>query len=92
MLNQVWEGRDVRYVSPESICQCWRKADIFPVTWKQDINNEVGRVSIAESQTVVSKEVSDEVCHLMNGINLKVNECSIDTSSSAGIKNIYICH
>ena len=74
MIKQVWEGMNGGYVSPEIICHFWRKADILPMTWNQDINNEVGRASISDSQKVVRKEVSDELCNLIAGIKLKANE------------------
>ena len=84
MLNQVWEGRDGRYISTDSIRRCWRKLDILPVTWNQDINNEVRRASIPEKHRVVSKEVCNKLFQLMASIKFKENECSIDTSTFSG--------
>ena len=66
MLKTVWDGD--KYVSQESISRCWRKADILPVTWNADINNEVGSASMPEKDKVVSKELLDEMCSLMGKV------------------------
>ena len=38
MLQKVLNGDDVKYVSDESDCHLWRKADILPVTWNADMH------------------------------------------------------
>ena len=84
MIKQVWDGGDGRYISSESIRRCWRKADILPISWNMDINNEVGHASRPEWKKVVSKETCNELCNLMNSIKLRANESSIDTTTAVG--------
>ena len=84
MLKQIWDGDDGKYVSIDSIKRCWRKANILPITWNQDIHNDVGRSSVPFKDKVVSKEISDELCDLMNSIQLKADEYCVDTESNAG--------
>lgn len=85
MLKDVWGGtRNGRYASTESIKRCWRKAVILLETWNVDINNDVGRASVPECQKVFSKNVSDELCDLMLGIQLRANESFVDVNSSVG--------
>lgn len=65
--------------------RCWRKADILPVSWNADINNEVGSRSWhGEKFKTVSKEVSDELCLLMSDIKLKVSTGELDSKPGAG--------
>ena len=42
ILHPVYNGDDGKYVSNDSACSFWRKADILPVTSNADINNNVG--------------------------------------------------
>ena len=84
MMKQIWNGEDGKYVSTESIRRCWRKADILPITWNIDINNEVGHASTPEWKKVVSNDTCNELCNLMNSIKLRANECSIDTTTAVG--------
>ena len=46
MLQKFWNGYDGKYVSDESPCRFYRKADILPVTFNADINNNVGSAAL----------------------------------------------
>ena len=82
MLAKIWEAKDGKYVSDESICRCWRKADILPVTWNADINNEVGSATIAMRDKTLSENDTDELCALLADVKLKAETNSIDTASA----------
>ena len=84
MLVKVWEGKDGKYVSDESICRCWRKADILPVTWNADINNDVGSATIATRDKTLSENDTDELCALLANVKLKAGINTIDTNSMVG--------
>jgi len=85
MIKHIWNG-DVggKYVSTESIRRCWRKADILPITWNMDIENEVGHASTPQCKKVVSEDTCNELCNLMESIVLKADECCIDTTAAEG--------
>ena len=84
MMKQIWNGDNGKHVSTESVRRCWRKADILPITWNMDINNEVGHASTPEWKKVVSNDTCNELCNLMNNIKLRAKECSIDTTTTVG--------
>lgn len=89
MLKTVWDGE--KYVSTESISRCWRKADILPVTWNADINNEVGSASMPERDKVVSDEILNEMCNLMTSVQLKAEDSAVDTETVASVlKNTFV--
>ena len=84
MLAKIWEGKDGKYVSDESICRCWRKADILPVTWNADINNDVGSATISVRDKTLTENDTDELCALLADVKLKAENNSIDTTSAVG--------
>ena len=79
MLQQVWNGYDGKYVSHESACRCWRKADILHVTCNADINKNVGSATSAHRIKVISDNIYNELCNLMVQVNVEVHP-STDTS------------
>ena len=48
-----WYGDDGKYVSNESVCRCFRKADILSVTWNYDINNNVDSATLVHSKKLL---------------------------------------
>ena len=71
MLQQVWNGDGDNYVSYESACRCWRKADILLLTWNADINNSVGSTILAHSKNIISTDICNEFYNLMEKVKLK---------------------
>jgi hypothetical protein len=62
--DEIW-SQDGKYAWLESIQRCWRKADILPVSWMADINNEVRSVSLPESAKKIDGEDCTALCNLM---------------------------
>ena len=84
MLKEIWDGDTGKYISSDGIMRCWRKADILPITWNADINNEVGSGSLhGEKFKLVSKEASDELCFLMSNIQLQVSTGNFNSAPKA---------
>ena len=65
LLLQVW-NHDAKYATPEAVKHCWRKADILPVTWNADINNDVGHKRMPDKLKTVSKEECAELCNILS--------------------------
>jgi hypothetical protein len=49
ILDTIW-SQDSKYVRADTIARYWRKADILPVSWQMDINNDVGQTLIPETE------------------------------------------
>ena len=45
ILNKI-RSNDGKYASEDGIRRCWRKADILPVSWNQQINADVGSATL----------------------------------------------
>ena len=84
MSKMVWNVNDGKYVTTEVIQRCWSKAIILTATWKSDINSSVGSAIITESHKVVSKELCDELFHLMSDVKLIAQKTLLDTSNTTG--------
>eukprot|EP00957_Ditylum_brightwellii_P019005 1430537-Ditylum_brightwellii.AAC.1 len=85
MLKKVWEGKDGKYVSDESVSRCWRKADMLPPTWNADINNNVGSASLPGKVKTLDKEDTFDLCQLMADVKLKANGVLLDTNHDATV-------
>eukprot|EP00957_Ditylum_brightwellii_P113174 8630692-Ditylum_brightwellii.AAC.1 len=91
MLKEFWEGKDGQYVSDESVCRCWRKADILLPTWNADINNNVESASLPEKAKTLSKADTLELCQLMADVKLKANGVLLDVNRAATVfKNTFV--
>jgi hypothetical protein len=55
ILNEIWNN-DGKYATTDGIMCCWRKADILPISWEANINNEVGSHSLANRDKTISNE------------------------------------
>jgi hypothetical protein len=53
---------------------CLRKADILPVAWNEDINNDIGRSSTSMKHNTIEKTETDELCSLLTSVTLKAEE------------------
>ena len=71
MLQKVCNVDDGKYVSDYSAFNYWRKADILPVTWNYDINNNVGSTILAHSKKVISDDICNDLCNLMVDVAVK---------------------
>ena len=71
ILHPVYNGDDGKYVSNDSACSFWRKADILPVTSNADIKNNVGSATLTNIKNVISDDLCNELCSLM--AQVKVN-------------------
>ena len=61
ILAQIWgmhHSDSSKHAMVDGIKQCWGKADVLPVEWELEINNDVGNASLVESK----KKISDEEC------------------------------
>lgn len=72
ILLAIWEGNN-KYERNDSILRCWRKADIFPVTWNADINNDVGSCTMPMKKKQLAEEDSNKLCDLFDRIQLRVD-------------------
>ena len=81
LLKSVWEGE--KYVSKESISRWWRKADILPVTWNSDINNNVVSESIPQMDKVTRDDIPSEMCELTSSVKFITEEYCVDTVDDA---------
>jgi hypothetical protein len=77
LLHGIWSRND-KYAKVDGIKRCWRKADILPPSWNQQINNEVGSASLSDRDKKISDEDCNVLCNLMKEIQLK-SANSIDT-------------
>jgi hypothetical protein len=81
LLHGIWSRND-KYAKVDGIKRCWRKADILPPSWNQQINNEVGSASLSDRDKKISDEDCNVLCNLMTKIQLK-SANSIDTVNMA---------
>jgi hypothetical protein len=54
--------------------RCWRKADILPISWESDINNEFGSRSLANRDNTICKEQCQELCGLFKHLMVRSRE------------------
>ena len=71
ILHGIWDG-DNKYARKESIGRCWRKAEILPLSWNVEINNNVGSNSLSTNDKQVTIEQCAELCSLFEAIRVKV--------------------
>jgi hypothetical protein len=70
ILHGIWSCDD-KYAKVDGIKRCWRKANILPISWNMQINNEVGSASVSDSDKRISDEDCDVLCNLMKKIQFK---------------------
>ena len=69
LLLEVWSDNS-KYLTNESIQQCWRKSDILSAMLNADINNSVGSASMAMCDKKISPEDCKELYNLLGKITL----------------------
>jgi hypothetical protein len=79
LLDNIW-SQDGKYASEDSVRRCWQKADILPLSWMVNINNEVGRASLSAKHKKRSDEDCDLLCYLMKNVTTKPWESGLDVS------------
>ena len=84
ILRKVWENASGMYVTKECIQRCWRKADILPISWNADINNEAGSATVPIRDKKISKEACEDLCSLFKNIRLRAEVEALDTSTEEG--------
>ena len=82
IIHSIWD-KDDKYARADGIKRCWRKADILPLSWVQDINNDVGSASMPDKDKKISKEECDELCRLLKNIQIKTVQSGINTATTA---------
>ena len=88
MIHQVWNGDYGKYVSDESACCCWRKADILSVTWNYVIINNVGSEKLEHSKKCISDDICNDLCNLMAQVKVKTHPWN-DTYIAPEVINSY---
>lgn len=92
IIHSMWDV-DGKYARVDGIKRCWRKADILPASWNADLNNEVGSLSMRESDKKISDEECKTLCNLMKQIQIKAQNTYLDTSSygaGRGFENSFV--
>jgi hypothetical protein len=82
ILHGIWSCDD-NYAKVDGIKRCWRKADILPISWNQQINNEIGSDSLSDRDKKISDEDCNALCDLMKAIQFKSANIMIDTANIA---------
>ena len=67
---------DGKYAREDAIKRCWRKADILPASWIDDIANDVDGTCMPRGQDCL------EIVDLPKGLTLKIFECGIGKATN----------
>jgi hypothetical protein len=74
ILNKIWNNNG-KYATTDGIMCCWRKANILPISWEADINNEVGSSCLLENEDkTISNEECQELCGLLKNLIVRSRE------------------
>ena len=85
ILNIVWDINDMKYVSDESVQQCWSKLDNLLPTCNTVIQNNFGPASLSQKGKFLSKDIFTELCKIINDRKLKSEEAYLNTNVEATI-------
>eukprot|EP00978_Attheya_sp_CCMP212_P044514 scaffold312923_cov43-Attheya_sp.AAC.1 len=83
ILKSIWEEDEGKYARVDGIKRCWRKANILPVSWECDINNDVGRSRVPISTKTLNKDDCDNICDLLEQLSVKAKESGVNVSREA---------
>ena len=72
ILQPLWGGNN-KYTYSDSIARCWRNADILPVSWNADINNNIGSQLLSNNNKQISLVQCNKLCFLFEQIQVKVS-------------------
>jgi hypothetical protein len=90
ILDEIWKN-DARYGRVDMIRRCWRKAEILPIGMNTLINKDIGR-NVPNHVKVLSVEDSDELCGLMENLQVKTKSTGVNTNSVAiGLQGSFAC-
>ena len=68
ILKAIWEYYEGKYVKVDGINRWCKKANILPVSWEYDINNDIGRSRVPTSMKTLNKDYCDIICNLLETI------------------------
>ena len=63
ILKEIWDA-DAEYALIDGILQCWWKANILPIGWKINIENEVEKLLMSKNSKTLSDIDYAELCSL----------------------------
>ena len=88
ILNGIWSV-DAKYAKNDSICRCWRKAGILPLSWDCEINNDVGQLprSMPAKDKQISSDECKQLCDLFEQIEVRVKNDTIGKLSEFSALN-----
>lgn len=70
LLLQVWTNEE-KYATEDAVKRCWRRADILPVSWNAEINNDVGSKTMPDkSKTISKEEYAEELCDILSKLRV----------------------
>ncbi len=77
ILDSIW-SRNNRYAREDGIQRCWRKAEILPEDWQNQLKEQLGSISmIVKDKNKLSKEICDDFCNIMKTISTKATQIDI---------------
>jgi hypothetical protein len=82
ILFNLWEG-DGKHATISGAKRCWRKSETLPVSWDNDINNDVGSESVSIRDKTLSIDDSQALCALMGSLQVKAHASGIDAGRHA---------
>ena len=71
ILKPIWEDDEGKYSRVDRIKRCWWKANILPMSWEYDINNDVGRSSVPIRMETLNKDYCDNISSLLEILSVK---------------------
>ena len=91
IMKNIWEDDEVKYSRVDGIKRCWRKANILPVSWECNINNDVGHSSVPISIKTLNKDNCDNNCNLLEFFSVKAKYSGVNVSREAhGLKGLLV--
>jgi hypothetical protein len=78
IIDSIW-SKNNRYAREDGIQRCWRKAEILPEDWQNQLQEQLGSLSImtVKNKNKLSKEICDDFCNIMKTISTKATQVDI---------------
>jgi hypothetical protein len=72
ILHSIW-SKNNRYAREDGIQRCWRKAEILPEDWQNQLKEQLGRISmtVLKDMNKLSKEICDDFCNITKTISIR---------------------
>ena len=83
IIKPIWEDDEGKYTIVDGIKCCWIKANILPVSWECDINNDLGRSYVPISVNNLNKYDYENICNLLETLSVKSKELGVNVSQEA---------